>query len=394
MGSPFAKFGNPFMTFSVFLFQKQFSKNFIDTIRLRVKGGNGGMGLPKYGGVGGKGGDVYVEARKKTILNHTWKKYSKLLVTAESGENSKTMKVFGKPGNDVIIPVPPGVVVYDEFMRKMGELNAVGDKIMVAEGGPGGGPNSVPAYSGSKGHSQLITIDLKLIADIGLVGFPNAGKSTLLNSLSRAKPKIADYAFTTLRPHLGILEYSDLRKISMADLPGLVEGASDDVGMGHEFLKHVERSSLLLLVVDIFGFQLTPQCSHRNCIESVILLNKELELYKSELLDKPAVLAINKMDLPGALTAFKEILPTFKDLPSYAASRLPEKLRPEKYLKFFDILPISAKSDKDSTEKLKQVLRECLDENFESSIMEMMTKNEMNLLKKVRQYQQLTHTAM
>ncbi|KAK6621844.1 hypothetical protein RUM44_001651 [Polyplax serrata] len=364
------------------------TKKFVDTVRLTVAGGAGGMGLPKYGGIGGRGGSVYLEAKPGIKMMTIWKKYMSKIVKAESGKDSKVMNIFATPGNDKIINVPVGVTVYDEFMRKIGELNQKGDKIVVAEGGPGGSPKSFPAFSGSKGHSQKITIDLKLIADVGLVGFPNAGKSTLLKAVSRAKPEIAAYAFTTLQPNIGVLEYPDFRKLTMADLPGLVEGASHNVGMGHEFLKHVERSSLLLMVVDIEGFQLTPQCQRRNCIESVILLNKELELYKSELLNKPAVLAINKMDLPGAPVAFQEYLPHLKNLSEYA-SRMPEELRPMYYLKFDEIVPISAKLYQPSVDKLKTVLRETIDKHFEMSLAETMTKNEMEILKKLRKQNQI-----
>ncbi|XP_064105533.1 GTP-binding protein 10 homolog [Macrobrachium nipponense] len=175
------------------------------------------MGYPKFGGVGGKGGDVYVEAIA-------------------------------------------------------GETNKIGDKILVAKGGAGGSPAN--QFNGQHGQALNLTLELKLIADIGLVGFPNAGKSTLLKAISRAKPKIASYPFTTIRPNIGIVEYPDKRQISIADLPGLVEGSWANMGMGHKFLRHVERTNLLLYIVDINGFKMGPQYPHRTPIENVILLNK------------------------------------------------------------------------------------------------------------------------
>jgi Obg family GTPase CgtA len=150
--------------------------------------------------------------------------------------------------------------------------------------------------------------------DIGLVGFPNAGKSTLLKAVSHAKPKIASYPFTTVRPNVGIINYKDLREISMADLPGLIEGAYANKGMGHRFLKHVERTKLLLLIVDINGFQLSPQYPHRSCLETILLLNKELELYNKDLLEKPSMLLINKMDTENAQQKYVEIKDSLQNI--------------------------------------------------------------------------------
>lgn len=202
-------------------------------------------------------------------------------------------------------------------------------------------------------------MDLKLIADVGLVGFPNAGKSTLMKSISRAKPKIASYPFTTIMPQIGMLSYEDYRQISMADLPGLIEGAHKNIGMGHQFLKHVERTRLLLLIVDIFGFQLSQMHVRRTCLENVYALNKELELYDETLLEKPSILLVNKMDIEGSIEKFEECEKHLKDL-SLGVDDCPEEIRPTKLIKFERIIPISAKHYKE-IDKVKEEIRDVID---------------------------------
>ncbi|XP_066999815.2 GTP-binding protein 10 homolog isoform X2 [Anabrus simplex] len=282
---------------------RKFRRGFIDSLRLHVRGGAGGNGLPRYGGIGGKGGDIYVEAKE-------------------------------------------------------GDLNVDGKRVLVARGGAGGCPST--QFLGLRGQSHSIILDLKLIADIGLVGFPNAGKSTLLKAISHAQPKIASYPFTTIKPNIGVLEYPDYRQITMADLPGLIEGAHANIGLGHSFMKHVERTKLLLFVVDIEGFQLSPKHKHRSCVETVLLLNKEVELYREDLLDKPAVLAVNKMDVTGAQQRWQEIRDTLKHLKD-AVNDFSEELRPSRTLEFWDIFCISAKNDPSSVLKLRCELRHILD---------------------------------
>uniref|UniRef100_A0A8C9Q2I9 GTP-binding protein 10 n=1 Tax=Spermophilus dauricus TaxID=99837 RepID=A0A8C9Q2I9_SPEDA len=179
--------------------------------------------------------------------------------------------------------------------------------ILIAEGGIGG--KFLTNFLPLKGQKRIIHLDLKLIADVGLVGFPNAGKSSLLSQISHAKPAIADYAFTTLKPELGKIMYNDFKQVSVADLPGLIEGAHMNRGMGHKFLKHIERTRQLLFVVDISGFQLSSQTQYRTAFETIILLTKELELYNEELQKKPALLAVNKMDLPDRNMEFQHIIP-------------------------------------------------------------------------------------
>ena len=191
---------------------------------------------------------------------------------------------MGSAGADVVIRSPVGVSVVTDQGEVIGDLLKEDDLIVVAKGGPGG--NKTTDYMGLRGQARSVKLDLKLIADVGFVGFPNAGKSTLLKAISRAQPKIASYPFTTIQPNLGICEFPDLRRMSLADLPGLIEGASDNLGMGHKFLKHVERTRLLLFVVDVNGFQFKVDTPHRSALDTVLLLNRELELYKEELLTK------------------------------------------------------------------------------------------------------------
>lgn len=206
---------------------------------------------------------------------------------------------------------------------------------------------------------KKVILDLKLIADVGLVGFPNAGKSTFMRAISNAKPKIAAYPFTTINPQIGILDYPDRRQIAMADLPGLIEGAHKNIGMGHQFLKHVERTRLLMLIVDIHGFQLSVRHISRTCLENVYALNKELELYDETLLEKPAILLVNKMDTNGSEEKFIEIEKFLNDL-RLKVEECPEGIRPEKLLKFERIIPISAKHRKE-IDKVKMEIRDVID---------------------------------
>nr|CAD7403056.1 unnamed protein product [Timema cristinae] len=422
---------------------------FLDSLRLYVRGGTGGMGFPKYGGVGGKGGSVYVMAKEEGDLKSVSKKHSSKRVLAGHGGHSHKNRVLGCPGEDQYVEVPLGVTIIDEHGRvlekeqsdddfeigvktrktskklnlktsnyltdnrtclfeaaisamqstkdglnittisatqyhsrrtslKRGDLDKTGSSILVAPGGPGGGPTN--NFCGVKGQGHSVTLDLKLIADIGLVGFPNAGKSSLLKAISNAKPKVASYPFTTIRPNIGVLQYSDYRQITMADLPGLIEGAHANIGMGHKFLKHVERTKMLLLIVDIGGFQLSPHHTPRSCLETVLLLNKELELYKEDLLEKPAVLVINKMDLEGADEKLRAIQSHLKDLAG-ASLQFSELLRPKHPLQFDSVMAISALSDPEGVSRVKLRLRELLDFYAEQSLA--LAEQESRLLEQV-----------
>ncbi|XP_019298807.1 GTP-binding protein 10 isoform X2 [Panthera pardus] len=332
--------------------------NFIDNLRLFTRGGSGGMGYPRLGGEGGKGGDVWVVAHKKMTLKQLKDKYPQKRFVAGEGANSRVNALKGSRGKDCEIPVPVGISVTDEN-GKIIELNKEKDRILVAEGGLGG--KLLTNFLPLKGQKRVIHLDLKLIADIGLVGFPNAGKSSLLSQVSHAKPAIADYAFTTLQPELGKIVYNDFRQISVADLPGLIEGAHMNKGMGHKFLKHIERTRQLLFVVDISGFQLSSQTQYRTAFETIILLTKELELYKEELQTKPVLLAVNKMDLPGAQDMFHVLMNQLQN-PKDFLHLFKKNMIPERTVEFQHIIPISAITG-EGIEELKNYIRKSLDEH-------------------------------
>lgn len=340
---------------------------FYDSLRIMVKGGTGGNGLPDKGGIGGKGGDVVVVGHKDVTLKKVSSIQGSKRFVASCGADSKFFCFNGMPGKSIAIPVPLGVSVVTELGHKIGEINKHGEKLVVAKGGAGASPSN--SFFAEKGQSHHVTLDLKLIADVGFVGFPNAGKSTLLKALSRASPKIASYPFTTIRPNIGVVEFSDYRQISLADLPGLIEGAHANIGMGHKFLKHVERTKVLLFIVDIHGFQLSPQYSHRSALETIILLNKELELYREELTEKPAILALNKSDLPGSYGVIKEVRKILGSRSAYEnfLETMPTEFLPENVLMFDKIIPISAKTDPISVNELKNTIRSVIDMYAEST---------------------------
>ncbi|CAL8083248.1 unnamed protein product [Orchesella dallaii] len=336
---------------------------FYDSLRVFAKAGSGGQGLPKKGGIGGRGGDVIAVGRSDTTLKEMCQKYPKKRFIANPGADSKFFCLYGEPGKPLTFPVPLGVSIVTEFGHKLGEINKNGEAIVVAKGGIGGCPSN--GFSAELGQVHNVTLDLKLIADVGFVGFPNAGKSTLLKALSRASPKIASYPFTTIRPNIGVIEYPDFRQISLADLPGLIEGAHSNIGMGHKFLKHVERTKILLFVVDIHGFQLSPQFPKRSALETIVLLNRELELYKEELTEKAAILVLNKSDLPGSYEKICHIKDTLKDQCTYEkyVKSLPQDYVPDCIMKFDKIVHLSAAKDEISVNQLKYVIRKIIDIN-------------------------------
>ena len=290
----------------------------IDRARIQVTAGNGGRGVASFrrekyvpmggpdGGDGGRGGNVYLRVVDdlNSLLPFKYRSHFK----AEHGQAGRSRNQHGKHGEHLYVDVPPGTVVLDnETGEPIGDLVEVGQELLVARGGKGGLGNThfvssvrqAPriAELGEPGEELWIRLELKLIADVGLVGFPNAGKSTLLAAASAARPKIADYPFTTLEPNLGVVEVGGIRgdTFVMADIPGLIEGAAEGVGLGHEFLRHVERTRLLIHVIDGSG-----GLEGRDPLEDFLLVDAELRAYSDDLIEKARFLAINKIDLPEA----------------------------------------------------------------------------------------------
>uniref|UniRef100_A0A336MCD5 CSON009458 protein n=1 Tax=Culicoides sonorensis TaxID=179676 RepID=A0A336MCD5_CULSO len=348
---------------------------FLDTIQLKLKGGHGGNGLPKYGGNGGQGGAIVLIAKEKATLRGILKKYPTGEVIATNGEDSSKLRLVGRRGADVEIEAPVGITVIDANGDVLSELNEENGTFIAAGGGIGGCSDT--NFIGKKGQSRLINLDMKLIADVGLVGFPNAGKSTFLKAISKAKPKIASYPFTTIQPNIGIIDYSDYRQISVADLPGLIEGAHANIGMGHSFLKHVERTKLLLLIVDIFGFQLSQKHNKRTCLQNIFSLMKELELYNKTLMDRPAMLLINKMDVDGSENVYEKLVSQLKNMEEHL-NECPDEIRPTKLLEFESVHPISAKHRQGIDEVITDI-RRTLDLEAEKQLLELEMKSNRNL---------------
>lgn len=285
---------------------------FIDQAKIWVKAGDGGNGclsfrrekfIPKGGpdgGDGGDGGDVYFQAvaNLDTLLDFAGKHHWQ----ARNGQPGSGSNKHGSDGDDLIIKVPPGTLIYDlDLDLLLIDLSEIGAKARLCLGGKGGkgnkafatSINQTPRYTepGQKGQERNIRLELKLIADVGLVGMPNAGKSTLISRCSAARPKIADYPFTTLEPVLGIVELSGFRRFVMADIPGLIEGAHAGAGLGHEFLKHIERTKLIVHILDIMPTDGSDPAENYNAIRT------ELERHSKTLAQKPEIIVANKIDL-------------------------------------------------------------------------------------------------
>ncbi|WP_174613928.1 GTPase ObgE [Virgibacillus ihumii] len=299
---------------------------FVDQVSVYVKAGDGGNGLVGYrrekyvpkggpaGGDGGNGGDVIfkVDEGLNTLMDFRYTKHYK----AKRGENGMSKNQHGKNANALIVSVPPGTTVTDETTGEViADLTVHEQEAVIAKGGRGGRGNTrfaspknpAPdfAENGEPGIERNIKVELKLIADVGLVGFPSVGKSTLLSVMSAAKPKIADYHFTTLAPNLGVVDAGDQRSFVIADLPGLIEGAHKGVGLGYQFLRHVERTRVILHVVDMAGME------ERDPYDDFLKINEELKAYDPELVERPQIIAANKMEMPGAeenLAVFKSKL--------------------------------------------------------------------------------------
>lgn len=308
---------------------------FVDKARIKIKAGDGGDGAVSFhrekyvaaggpdGGDGGRGGDVVfqVDDNFSTLIDFRYKrKY-----VAERGQNGSSRNCTGKSADPLIIKVPRGTVIRDaQTGRIMADMSSDEPKVL-ARGGAGGKGNvhfatstrQIPRFAkpGFMGEEFEVTLELKLLADVGLVGYPNVGKSTLISVVSAAKPKIANYHFTTLAPVLGVVRTSDEKSFVMADIPGLIEGAGDGVGLGHEFLRHVERCRLIVHVVDISGIE------GRNPCEDFEVINAELAKFNAELAERPQIVAGNKADLatPEQIESFKQYIEN-KGLPFFCIS--------------------------------------------------------------------------
>lgn len=297
---------------------------FVDEAKITVQAGNGGDGCVSFhrekyvaaggpdGGDGGKGGDIVflVDDNMNTLIDFRYKrKY-----VADNGANGGPKNSFGKGAQDLVVKVPRGTVVRElESGRIIADMSA-DEPVVIAKGGRGGRGNArfatptrqIPRFAkpGFKGQKLELKLELKLLADVGLVGFPNVGKSTLISVVSSAKPKIANYHFTTLTPVLGVVKVSEGVSFVMADIPGLIEGASDGVGLGHEFLRHVERCRLIIHVVDVSGSE------GRDPIEDFEIINNELRRFSEELANAPQIVAANKCDMaePEQIERFRKYI--------------------------------------------------------------------------------------
>jgi GTP-binding protein len=312
---------------------------FIDEVKIWIKGGDGGRGWVSFrrerfvprggpdGGDGGKGGDITLMATEglSTLLDLRYQQRYR----AANGAHGKGKDQTGKSGDDLIIPVPVGSVVKDaETGEVLRDLAVAQERFLAAAGGRGGRGNArfatptrqVPRFaeSGEKGQQRWLKLELKLLADVGLIGHPNVGKSTLLRRVSAARPKVADYPFTTLVPHLGVVSYGELKAFVMADIPGLIAGAHKGTGLGSRFLRHVERTRLLVHILDISA---DPQGDLWRHYEEV---NEELGLFHPSLLEKPQLVVLNKTDLPAVRERIRSIKDAFqqKGVELYSISAL------------------------------------------------------------------------
>mgnify|MGYP000333865963 CR=1 FL=1 len=297
---------------------------FVDKAKILIKAGNGGNGAVSFhrekyvaaggpdGGDGGRGGDIVfqVDDNLSTLIDFRYKrKY-----VAPNGQDGSSKNCTGKSAEPLIVKLPRGTLVRDaESGRVVADLSGE-EPVVIAKGGNGGKGNArfatptrqIPRFAkpGFEGESMELTLELKLLADVGLVGFPNVGKSTLISVVSAAKPKIANYHFTTLTPVLGVVKIEEGKSFVMADIPGLIEGASDGIGLGHEFLRHVERCRLIVHVVDVSGVE------GRDPIADFEIINRELENFSEELAERPQIVAANKSDMatPEQISAFRSYI--------------------------------------------------------------------------------------
>lgn len=337
---------------------------FIDEIKLKVIAGNGGDGCTSFrrekyvpmggpdGGNGGKGADIIFEADKslKTLIDLRYMK----IIKGDKGFNGKGSNKYGANAKDVIIKVPLGTTIIDlDTNLVIADLVKDQDQVVVSKGGRGGKgnrsfathDNPAPKFSekGEPGEIRFVKCELKMLADVGIVGMPSVGKSTLISQITSSKPKIAAYHFTTLSPNLGVVTLKDRRTFVMADLPGLIEGASEGVGLGHEFLKHAMRTRILLHVIDMSGSE------ERDPLDDYELIRKELENYSDKLKNKHEIVVANKKDLPG----FAENIKRFKE-------KYPNK-------EIFEISAVNNEGIDEMVKKVADVLEAITEENIYTS---------------------------
>ena len=303
---------------------------FIDEATIQVKAGDGGNGcvafrreahVPRGGPSGGDGGDggsvvLLANPQLQTLLDYKYRRHYKAI----RGEDGRNKDQYGKSGDDLILEVPVGTVAYDTVTGDLlVDLDQPGARWVAARGGRGGQGNihfatawnRAPrtATPGTEGEERSLRLELKLLADVGLLGFPNVGKSTFISVISRARPKIADYPFTTLQPNLGVVALSDDRTLVVADIPGLVEGAADGAGLGHRFLRHVERTRVLVHILDA-----SPLAGpDRDPVSDFDTLNNELARYAPDLAHRPQIVALNKIDLTEVRESWEQLQNTFAD---------------------------------------------------------------------------------
>ncbi len=302
---------------------------FIDEAKIYIKAGDGGRGCVSFrrekyvprggpnGGDGGNGGDIIMVARRNmsSLLDHRYQQHYR----AKRGEHGRGKDQHGKNSEHLLIPVPMGTIVKDfETEEFLGDLTENNQELIVAKAGRGGkgnarfvsSTNQAPkeAEPGGEGEEKTLKLELKLLADVGLLGFPNAGKSTLISTISAARPKIADYPFTTLVPNLGVVSYGDGRTFVLADIPGLIEGAHEGAGLGIQFLRHIERTKILIHLLD-----LSP-ITNRDPIEDYVTMNRELKAYNEELSKTPQIVALNKIDITEAREELERIEKHFNAL--------------------------------------------------------------------------------
>ena len=303
--------------------------SFIDEVKIFASAGDGGSGCVSFrrekfiplggpnGGDGGKGGDLILQVSPQVSTLYDLRLHPHQ--RAQRGKNGMGSDRHGAGGEDLVINVPLGTIIKDaESGEIIADLTEAGQRLVLLKGGRGGqgnarfmtSTNKAPRFAqpGEPGEELVIKLELKLMADVGLLGFPSVGKSSFITKVSAARPKIADYPFTTLKPHLGVVEYKNYRTFVMADIPGIIEGAHDGAGLGHRFLRHVERTRILLHLLD-------PCRTHdSNPLSDYETLNRELALFNPELSGKPQIIVINKIDLPDVQALLPEIIPYFEKL--------------------------------------------------------------------------------